>query len=337
MNNADLPSVMLAGIERLASEGKPVPLDMRSLYEAQTGRRLPTPPILLHRAAGESTSRYSVAVDTTLGAVRSVEPSSFPVKPVASIRHDRVTRSPKTKASRFVRIDNAALQDSRLSFRARGLLAHILSYVTSFVWSAERLAAVSPDGKDAIRGALRELVKFGYAELKRQTGERGNIENCWYFRESPRAINPDSASSSTGSGFVGAGQPDSGGPAPGGMGLLETTVGKTTIRETTSHAQSARVGQSVSFSVAEAKAMAGTDTPGHEEAWCRWVDYLVERSMFGRTTVYAQREAFEKLGDDALAAVANTIGARLRRLCLPKTAQRSAATVSEMPDDLKIF
>ena len=250
---------------------------------------------------------------------------------------ERIARTPKSRASRFARIDNAVLQDKRLSFRARGILVYVLSMPTDWAHSAERLANVSPDGKDSIRGALRELAKFGYAELRREKSKRGSMVNAWYLYESPRAINPEALGSVKESGFKGAGEPDSGRPALGGMALLETMVGKTTIRKTTIHTQSAGEIKSCSFSLPEAEALADGDPPEKAIAWSQWVGYLGEKRMLERSTVMAQRKAFEQLGDKAPEAVANTIAAGLRLLCFPKTYHRPAVSVKALPDNLKFF
>ena len=52
-----------------------------------------------------------------------------------------VEPSTKSKASRYARIDNALLQDRELSFRARGILAYVLSRPKNWQHSAHRLAA----------------------------------------------------------------------------------------------------------------------------------------------------------------------------------------------------
>jgi hypothetical protein len=72
----------------------------------------------------------------------------------------------------------AALQDNRLSFLARGLLAVVLSRPLDWRTSAVDLARETPkEGRDAIRAALKELQAFGYLHRQRyqdtETGQWG--------------------------------------------------------------------------------------------------------------------------------------------------------------------
>lgn len=74
----------------------------------------------------------------------------------------------RVQGSGFAQVANAALRDQRLSFRARGILAMVLSY--SGEWDASRdwLETMSgPDGREAIQSALNELNDLGYREVIR--------------------------------------------------------------------------------------------------------------------------------------------------------------------------
>ncbi|MFF0747422.1 hypothetical protein ACFYVL_44285 [Streptomyces sp. NPDC004111] len=62
----------------------------------------------------------------------------------------------------FTTVCNAAVRDRRLSRRARGLLVEILSHQEGFTISEASLVAAGPEGRDAIRTALRELEGYGY-------------------------------------------------------------------------------------------------------------------------------------------------------------------------------
>ena len=75
----------------------------------------------------------------------------------------RIVRGPRA-ADNFTTISNAALRDERLSWKARGLLAYLLSMATGWETSVRRLATVAPDGKSAVETALAELEACGYLE-----------------------------------------------------------------------------------------------------------------------------------------------------------------------------
>jgi len=66
------------------------------------------------------------------------------------------------KTERFTQIDRRAVNDARLSFRARGVLTWIIDKPADWQFDSETLAQASPEGRDAIRTALRELEGQGY-------------------------------------------------------------------------------------------------------------------------------------------------------------------------------
>lgn len=66
----------------------------------------------------------------------------------------------------FAQIANSALRDRRLSFKARGVLALVLSNVGEWEATARWLRSQSDqDGKVAIQSALKELTDLGYREV----------------------------------------------------------------------------------------------------------------------------------------------------------------------------
>jgi hypothetical protein len=74
----------------------------------------------------------------------------------------------------FTKIANGALRDSKLSFRARGLLGYILSQKDGWTVDSERLTDASDvEGRDAIRSGLRELERLGYLTRERHRGPGG--------------------------------------------------------------------------------------------------------------------------------------------------------------------
>lgn len=87
----------------------------------------------------------------------------------------------------FTQIPNAWLRDNSISFKARGLLAQILSNNPGFELSIRSLARMNKEGRDAIRSAIKELEIAGY--LVRVEGERYR-EEIWETRDPRRSENP---------------------------------------------------------------------------------------------------------------------------------------------------
>ncbi|QKY79987.1 helix-turn-helix DNA binding domain protein [Gordonia phage Clawz] len=77
-----------------------------------------------------------------------------------------IVRGPR-KERGFTIIDNSLLNDKAMSFRARGVLAYLLSKPTGWKVSAERLSSEAKEGRDAMRTALNEIEAAGYLVRRR--------------------------------------------------------------------------------------------------------------------------------------------------------------------------
>lgn len=77
-----------------------------------------------------------------------------------------IVRSPRPEAH-FTILANDLLRNDRLSLRARGLIALLLSYPDNWRTSADNLAKVCVEGRDAIRATLAELEAAGYIKRRR--------------------------------------------------------------------------------------------------------------------------------------------------------------------------
>ena len=70
----------------------------------------------------------------------------------------------------FARIPNKTLCDKRLSYRARGVLAYLLSKPHDWTVRSEDIVNNGTEGRDMIRTCFRELKKLGYARLEPTKG-----------------------------------------------------------------------------------------------------------------------------------------------------------------------
>jgi hypothetical protein len=134
-------------------------------------------------------------------------------------------------------IANEALENSDLTWRARGVLAYLLSRPEGWSTSAERLAAMSPKGKegrDAMRAVLSELEAAGYVRREKTQDARGRWSTTLVVYDFPEpsvqaeppatsAAQPTIVEPAKNGGSPGVGQPAVGSPAVGKPGLLNKT------------------------------------------------------------------------------------------------------------------
>lgn len=102
----------------------------------------------------------------------------------------------------YVVINKGALENPRLSFKAKGLWAYCMSRPDDWTFNISHLQTVSKDKESAIYSAIKELVKEGYCE-KSQSRKQGRFDSFDYvvseqpikkmftLREKPDAENPD--------------------------------------------------------------------------------------------------------------------------------------------------
>lgn len=128
---------------------------------------------------------------------------------------------------RSVGIPVPLLNDSRLSYKAKGLAAFLLAKPDAWRIDARALAHVGPDGRDAVLSGLTELREAGYLITRRRQGDGGRWWTESILYESPedaedpnadicadlvdKAVEPVD-NSPTGVGFSGSGSPDPGSP-----------------------------------------------------------------------------------------------------------------------------
>lgn len=91
----------------------------------------------------------------------------------------------------FAQIANEAIRDKRLSFRARGILALVLSH--SEDWEATRdwlLTQTEKEGRAAVQTALNELSDLGYRVVEKSQNEGGLWATIVHWKHLPETDSP---------------------------------------------------------------------------------------------------------------------------------------------------
>lgn len=89
-------------------------------------------------------------------------------------------RKAKGAENPYVMMPKAILGDTSLSWKAKGLLAYLLSRPDDWqVWEKD-LVARSRDSRDSVRSAVKELIQAGYILRERIQGEKGRFEGYEY-------------------------------------------------------------------------------------------------------------------------------------------------------------
>lgn len=122
-----------------------------------------------------------------------------------------IIRAPRPERG-WTELANTTLRDRRLSYRARGVLARLLSNAEGFSMTALDLADESPaEGRQAVLTALAELRKAGFILQRRLQGERGRWYTETFVYDTPQLTSTEVRSPDSGQPDVGrpdAGQPD---------------------------------------------------------------------------------------------------------------------------------
>lgn len=90
------------------------------------------------------------------------------------------------RGTNFTMISNVGLKDERLSLKATGLLAYMLSLPDDWVFYESELSKRKKDGKQSVRSGLKELQDAGYlikSQTRTEGGKFGSVD--WELHDEP--------------------------------------------------------------------------------------------------------------------------------------------------------
>lgn len=95
-----------------------------------------------------------------------------------------------SKNNDFVVMDKTSLRDDRLSWKAKGLHAYMLSMPDDWTFYDNELSNHARDGKDALKSAIKELSAHGYMSRQRVRLEDGTFRYETTVTEKPVPVKP---------------------------------------------------------------------------------------------------------------------------------------------------
>lgn len=85
----------------------------------------------------------------------------------------------------FTTISNAPFENPDLSFKAKGVLAYLLTRKKDWIIHVNDLKNHSTNGRDSIYGALKELRQAGHAEIRTERKDGRIFQKYWAIYEEP--------------------------------------------------------------------------------------------------------------------------------------------------------
>ena len=93
------------------------------------------------------------------------------------------------KSKDYTTICNRIFKDRRLSLKAKGLLAMLLSFSDSWNLTIKGLEVILKEGRTSIRSTMSELIEFGYVERQQIRKANKFIGVDYIVFESPKSQN----------------------------------------------------------------------------------------------------------------------------------------------------
>jgi len=90
------------------------------------------------------------------------------------------------RSSHYVTLGLTAVEDPRLSYKAKGLHTYLISRPPEWKIYYHDLLARATDGKDSVTSGIKEIKKYGYLRIKLVREKGRIIGTVWHVYEEPQ-------------------------------------------------------------------------------------------------------------------------------------------------------
>jgi hypothetical protein len=91
----------------------------------------------------------------------------------------------KRKKNGFTQISNILIEDSRLSWKAKGILMYLMSRPDNWKVNKTDLQKKAVEGRDSVQSGLDELKELGYLHIYQKNNENGQFNYIWEYDDEP--------------------------------------------------------------------------------------------------------------------------------------------------------
>lgn len=97
-----------------------------------------------------------------------------------------MARIKKLRQKNFTIVDNTVINDTELSWKAKGVFLYLWSKSDEWQFYEVEVAKHAKDGRDSLRSALKELETKGYLKRVRNRNDKGQVTTSdWILSEKP--------------------------------------------------------------------------------------------------------------------------------------------------------
>lgn len=87
----------------------------------------------------------------------------------------------RTQDKPWAQVNKATIEDSRLSWKATGLLSYLLQSPDVYDKRVNDLVKIKTDGSTSLSSAIKELIRFGYIQRIRSRNSLGQHTGVKYL------------------------------------------------------------------------------------------------------------------------------------------------------------